>query len=299
MSRISRVLWVILGLNLIVALAKLLYGHRTGAVALTADGVHSLLDASGNIVALVGIHAARRPPDANHPYGHRKYETLAALGVAGMMFVAGWEVGTSALERLVHPTIPMITIESIIVVVLTLAVNLVVVVVEQREGRRLHSELLLADAANTRSDVFATVLVLGSFLTARVGVPHADAIVAVIILGLLLYAGFQIVKGTFSTLSDERRIPPDEVEREALDEHGVLEAHNVRSRGPADDIHLDLHILVQPTIPIADAHAIGHRVERRLRQRWPGLTDIVVHVEPALDSERARTREGGGLKAEG
>jgi len=79
----------------------------------------------------------------------------------------------------------------------------------------------------------------------------------------------------------------------------VREAHNVRSRGPLDDIHLDLHILVDPALPIADAHRVGHRVERRLRERWPGLSDIVIHVEPALDSERARSREGGGLKAEG
>jgi divalent metal cation (Fe/Co/Zn/Cd) transporter len=73
----------------------------------------------------------------------------------------------------------------------------------------------------------------------------------------------------------------------------------VRSRGPLDDIHLDLHILADPALPLAEAHRVGHRVEARLRARWPGVTDVVVHVEPALDSERARTRQGGGLRAEG
>ena len=103
----------------------------------------------------------------------------------------------------------------------------------------------------------------------------------------------------FSTLSDERRIEPGLIEQAALEEPGVLEAHNVRSRGPDDDIHLDLHVLVEPRMGIADAHAVGHRVEDRLRARWPGLTDVVVHVEPALASERAQRREGGGLKARG
>jgi cation diffusion facilitator family transporter len=299
MEQISRVLWVIFVLNLVVAVAKLFYGHRTGAVALTADGVHSLLDASGNVVALVGIHAARRPPDANHPYGHRKYETFAALGVAAMMFIACWEIGTAAFDRLLHPRLPAISLESFLVLALTLVVNLVVVLVEQREGRTLHSELLLADAAHTRSDVYATMLVFASFLAARLHVPYADGVAAVLILGLVLHAGFQIVKGTFSTLSDERRIAPEDVERTALEEPGVRESHNVRSRGPNDDIHLDLHILVDPAMRIMDAHEIGHRVERRLRERFPGLTDVVVHVEPALESERARVREGGGLKAEG
>jgi len=299
MREIARVLWVILILNLIVSLAKLFYGARVGAVALTADGLHSLLDASGNVVALVGIFAARRPPDANHPYGHRKYETFAALGVAGLMILGCFEIASVALQRLQHPHVPQVTLESFVVLSLTLVINLLVVAVERREGRRLQSELLLADAAHTSSDVFATLLVFASFGAARLHIAFADVAASVLIIGLILHAGFRIVKGTLSTLSDERRIAPDLVEAAALEDDDVLEAHNVRSRGPDDDIHVDLHILVDPSMPIAGAHAVGHRVERRLRERWPGLTDVVVHVEPGLESERARVREGGGLKAEG
>ena len=168
-----------------------------------------------------------------------------------------------------------------------------------RAGRELGSELLTSDAAHTASDVGASLLVLGSFLAARWGAPWTDVVAALIIVVLVSIAGIRILLGTLSTLSDERRIPPDQVESAALEEPGVLEAHNVRSRGPKDDIHLDLHILVDARMAIAAAHAVGHRVEQRLRERWPGLTDIVVHVEPALESERARAREGGGLKAEG
>ena len=299
MRRIARVLVAILGLNLLVAIAKLVYGARVGAVALTADGIHSLIDAGANVVALFGIHAAARPPDADHPYGHRKYETVAALLVVGLLFLGCWEIATSALDRLLHPRPPAITPASFVVLIATLVVNAVVVAVERREGRRLRSELLVADAAHTGSDVFATLLVLASFVAARARMAHADAIAAGIIVVLIVRAGIGILQGTIATLSDERRIPPEDVEREASGEAGVREVHNVRSRGAADDIHLDLHILVDPALPIARAHAIGHRVEQRLRGRWPGVTDVVVHVEPALESERATTREGGGLKAEG
>jgi cation diffusion facilitator family transporter len=297
-TRIARVLAAILALNLLVAAAKLIYGLAIGALALTADGVHSLLDASSNVVALVGMWVAQRPPDANHPYGHRKYETFAALGIAAMMFLACWQIGLSAAERMAHPRPPHVTLQGFIVLTLTLLVNLVVVGVESREGRRLGSELLLADAAHTRSDVFASLIVLASFLAARLGLPNADVVAAILIIGLILNAGFRILKGTLSTLSDERRFEPEAVERCALEVPGVREAHNVRSRGPLDDIHLDLHILVDPVTPLAEAHALGHRVERRLRDRFLGLTDVVVHVEPALESERARAREGGGLKAQ-
>ena len=156
----------------------------------------------------------------------------------------------------------------------------------------------MSDASHTQSDVWASLLVLASFVAARFGIGWADLAAAAIIVVLILRAGFEILRGTLSTLSDERRLPPDQVEQEALAEPGVLEVHNVRSRGPDDDIHLDLHVLVDPITPLADAHELGHRVEHRLRVRWTGVTDVVVHVEPALDSERARLRVGGGLRAD-
>jgi cation diffusion facilitator family transporter len=158
--------------------------------------------------------------------------------------------------------------------------------------------LLLADAQHTLSDVWATLLALASLVVARTGVAWADLAAAAIIVALIMRAGVEILRSTLSTLADERRIPPDEIEKVAQSDPQVLEVHNVRSRGPLDDIHLDLHVLVHPSMPIAEAHAIGHRVERTLRERWPGLSDVVVHVEPALDHLRAQQRAGGGLVAE-
>ncbi len=298
-DRIASVLWRILWLNLAVAVAKLVYGGSSGAIAMTADGIHSLLDASSNVIGLVGVAVARRPPDANHPYGHRKYETFAALAVAGMLFIGCHEVIGGAIARLRAPTPPAVGALGYLIVGVTIAINLVVVWVERREGRRLGSELLESDAAHTASDVGASLLVLISFLAGRAGIPWADVAAAFVIVGLIAAAGVRIVLGTLSTLADERRIPPDQVEAAALEERGVREAHNVRSRGALDDIHIDLHILVDPQMAIAAAHAVGHRVEQRLRERWPGVTDVVVHVEPALESERARGREGGGLRADG
>ena len=98
-KRITAVLWDILALNLAVAIAKLIYGWRSGAIAITADGIHSMLDASSNVVALIAIFAARRPPDADHPYGHRKYETFAALGIVMIMFIGCWEIGRASCRE--------------------------------------------------------------------------------------------------------------------------------------------------------------------------------------------------------
>jgi divalent metal cation (Fe/Co/Zn/Cd) transporter len=254
--KIVFVLAIVLVLNLGVAVAKLWYGRLSGALGIQADGLHSLLDGSSNIIGLVGVVVASRPPDANHPYGHRKYETFAALGVAVMMFVGCWEIGSTAVARLHHPSVPQVGAMGFV------------------------------------------MLVLVSLGAMKLGWVWADLVAALLVIVLVLRAGFEVLVSTLSTLSDERRVDPALVEREALLEAGVLEVHNVRSRGPLDDVHVDLHVLVDPRMPIADAHAIGHRVEARLRAMWPGFTDVVVHVEPALPGERARVREGGGLKAE-
>lgn len=298
LDSIARVLWGILFLNLAVAIPKLLYGYRSGAIAITADGIHSLLDASSNVVGLIGISVARRPPDANHPYGHRKYETFAALGISAMLFFGCHEIVSAAWRRVQSPSLPEVTPAGFVVLSVTIAVNLFVVWIERREGRRLQSELLTSDAAHTGSDVAASLLVLGSFALAPLRLAWVDLAAAGVIVFLILRAGIEVLRGTLSTLSDEARIPPDQVEQEALREPGVLEVHNVRSRGPSDEIHVDLHVLMPPEMALADAHALGHRVERRLRARWPGVTDVIVHIEPGLPSERAQVREGGGLKAE-
>jgi cation diffusion facilitator family transporter len=179
----------------------------------------------------------------------------------------------------------------------TITVNLIVVAVERREGKRLGSEILRSDAAHTASDVYASLVVLASFIAARWNLGWADVIAAAVVIGFILVAAFEILRDTFATLADERRIPAGEVETVALEEPGVREAHNVRSRGPEDDIHLDLHVLVDPHMEIAGAHEIGHRVEDRLKDRWPELSDVVVHVEPALAEERAHPTIGEGLRA--
>ena len=299
LASIARVMWIILGLNLVVALAKLAYGYRSGAISITADGVHSLLDAASNVIGLIGVAIAGRPADSNHPYGHRKYETFAALGVAIMLFFGCYEIVTTAFERLQHPRLPEVGAIGYVVLGVTLAINLMVVTYERREARRLQSELLESDAAHTGSDVFATLLVLASFVAVHFRFGWADAVAAALIVGLIVRAGLRILMATVSTLPAARRGAPDVGAAVAKLDRGGRAVHPGRARGPADDIHLDLHILVDPTTPLAEAHAIGHRVERRLRDRWPGVSDVVVHVEPALESERAHERVGGGLRAEG
>ena len=144
-TQVSRVLYRVLFANLAVALAKIVLGYATGAISIVSDGFHSLTDSASNVVALVGVSIARRPPDLDHPYGHRKYETMASLAILLFLIIVLVEVLRTAAGRLLTGGSPRVFPEGLALMTATLVVNVFVVAYERREGRRLRSEVLLAD----------------------------------------------------------------------------------------------------------------------------------------------------------
>jgi cation diffusion facilitator family transporter len=277
---VIRVLVYVLLLNVLVAVLKLVFGYLAGAVSMLADGLHSLMDGMSNIVGLVGIGIARKAPDDDHPYGHRKFEALAALGISMFLFITSWEVLREVLARIRgdHDVEPRI--ETFLVMGLTLVINVFVTRYESREGRRLRSSILLADSRHTQSDVFVSIGVIASLIAALLDFAVLDIVVAVGIVGFIAHSGYTIVAGAFSVLSDSQVVDPDEVIELATSVEGVLHAHRVRSRGTMDDVHVDLHIHVAPTMTTARAHDLAHEVADRIENQVPGVTDVVVHVEP-------------------
>jgi cation diffusion facilitator family transporter len=160
----------------------LAFGYATGAVSIVSDGFHSLTDSASNIIGLIGARAASKPPDEDHPYGHRKYETLAAGGIFVFLVLVVVEVLRGALERLYgNAPPPQIGLSSFVVMGVTLAVNLLVVRYESGRGRALKSELLLADAMHTRSDVLTSCAVLVSLAGVWLGYPLLDPIGGLIV----------------------------------------------------------------------------------------------------------------------
>lgn len=159
---IRRVLWVTLLLNLIPAVAKLTVGYATKSLSITADGFDSVFDAASNVIGLIGIGIASRPADEEHPYGHRKAETLASLVISMLLFITCWELIASAVTRLRNPALVSNEVNawSFGALAVSIAVHLLVVWYELREGRRLRSEVLVADAMHTRADVFVSLSVV-------------------------------------------------------------------------------------------------------------------------------------------
>ena len=169
----SIVLVRILFLNLAVALAKIVFGQLSGSISILSDGFHSLTDGASNVVALVGLRLAQKPPDANHPYGHRKFETLAAGGIALFLLIIVVEVAQAAFVRFRSGGAPSVTPASFAIMLVTLAINIAVVRAERRAATRLSSELLLADARHTQSDVLTSMAVIAR--ARRLGLGYPDS----------------------------------------------------------------------------------------------------------------------------
>ncbi len=210
---VFRVLFGVLLLNIAVALAKLVLGYATGAVSVISDGFHSLTDSASNIIGMVGLRASRKPPDEDHPYGHRKYETLAAAGIFIFLLFVVIEVARAAFDRLSGGHVPEVGALSFAVMVGTLGINLFVVRYESGRGRALNSELLLADAMHTKSDVFTSCAVIVSLVAVRSGYPILDPVGGLIIAVFIARTGWEIARDTSRILSDRVVLAEDETPR--------------------------------------------------------------------------------------
>lgn len=279
-SSVVRVLYRVLFLNLAVAAVKIVLGSLTGAVSILSDGFHSLTDSASNVVALVGVSAARRPPDQDHPYGHRKFETMASLGILLFLAVVLIQVLSAAYDRLVNGGTPRVFPEGIGVMTVTLIVNILVVRYELREGRRLSSEVLRADAKHTQSDVLTSIAVLGALLGVWAGYPILDPLAALLVAGFIGNAGWKIFQDASSVLADQIVIAEDEVRAVVQSVPDVLGCEKIRTRGPADYVFMDLHLWLNGSMPLQDAHSTSHVVKDRLMARFPQLVDVVIHIEP-------------------
>ena len=280
-SAVSRVLLRVLFLNLAVAIAKIAFGYVSGAISILSDGFHSLTDTASNVVGLVGVRAARQPPDADHPYGHRKYETVAAGAVILFLVLVIVEVVRNAFNHLTGRAAPLeISIMTFVVMLVTVAVNLGVVAYESREAERLGSEILLADSMQTRGDVWTSLAVIAALLGARFGLTILDPLAGLLVAGFIARSGYHIAQTTTGILSDRIVMADTDLEAIVLSVPGVLGCHHIRTRGSTDHVFLDLHVWLPPDMRLTDAHALSHVVKDRLMARYPQIADAIIHIEP-------------------
>jgi cation diffusion facilitator family transporter len=278
--QVRRVLLGLLVANVAVVGAKVVIGLGTGSLAVLGDAVHSSVDAMNNVLGLAVITIAARAPDEDHPYGHTKFETLGALAIVIFLSISGFEVVKGAVARLLGGPVTLDISDLQVGVILgTLAVNTAVARYEARRGVELDSDLLLADAAHTRADVYVTLGVLASVLLSRAGWGFADPIVALAVAGVVVVVAWGIVARSVPVLVDQHAVPARAIRSVAEGVDGVASAYAIRSRGSRGHAFAELTIAVDRSATVESAHRIADDVELRLQEQLR-LHEVLVHIEP-------------------
>lgn len=273
--------------NLLLFAGKLTVGTLFGSIAITADAVNNLSDASSNIVSLLGFHLAAKAPDEKHPYGHARFEYLAGLAVSAMILAIGLSLLKESAVKVLHPEEVAFSWLSVLVLLASIAVKLWMSVFNRTVGMRIGSETLLATAADSRNDVISTGAVLASSVLCRVtGQPRIDGVMGVAVALFILWSGWGLVQDTLSPLLGESPDPElvDHIETKVLSYPGVLGTHDlmVHDYGPGRQF-ASLHVELPAEKDPLESHDLIDNIERDFLKE--DHIQVTIHYDPIVTSD--------------
>ncbi|WP_017301185.1 cation diffusion facilitator family transporter [Nodosilinea nodulosa] len=286
---VQRVLLITLALNLAVVALKAAVGWLTGSLSLLADALHSVTDSANNVLGLATNRLADPQPDRDHPYGHQKFEAIGALGIAAFLGIACFEIFKSAIERLVTGGKPVtMGATALWIMLAVLGINIFVAFYERRVGLALNSKILVADARHTMSDIWVTIVVLAGLIGVWRGLNWLDVALAFPVALLVFTSGWTVLRENLPWLVDEMAIAPEAIHAQVMQVPGVVNCHNIASRGLLGrQVFIDMHLVVKPT-DIRAAHVVTEAVEDRLENLY-GPARITIHIEPQEYTEQEIT----------
>ncbi len=282
-----RITWIGLWVNLLLGLIKTLAGWSLGSKALIADGMHSLLDLLSDIAVLLGLSMARRPEDENHHFGHHKFVSFAKFFIGGILIVFSISlVVSSLLDFRSGAGVAPVAGSAACVAIVSILVKEALFWWTRGVAKRLHSDLLMANAWHHRMDSISSVGVAVALLGVWLGGADWAFLDGAVTLVLGCYLVFEAAKIFLRACSDLLDAAPEREVIEDLREHilptpGALAYHDFRVRRVGDVYEIDLHLQVDPKITVEKGHRIAREVKLRLREQHPEVSKVLVHVEPA------------------
>lgn len=291
--QVRRVLLIALAVNLLMGVLKLAVGLMGGSLAVVADAMHSATDAFSSLMGLLSNGLADPRPDRDHPYGHHKYESVGALAIAGFILFAAFEILQSAFERWQAGLMPLrLGWNDLFLLFLAMLLNVLLASYERRQGRRLGSRLLAADAMHTWSDIWTTlVLLIGLGGAVWFDLPWLDVALAVPLALLLVKVCWGVLQDNLPLLVDQIALPPEAIHQVAMGVPGVLNCHDIASRGVlGQQVFIDMHMVVEAD-DLPTAHRITELVEEHLEARY-GPVRCTIHLEPREYASAAITFRG-------
>ncbi len=263
--------------NLLVLIIKLVVGIATNSLAVISDAIHSLTDVLNNVVIWLVMRVAGKPADKDHPYGHRKFETMAVFALASLLVVLAVEIVLHAFRSEPDPVVSEPW--GLTLMLLVLVLNLLISFWERHWAKKLNSNILHADAQHTLVDAITTVLVIVSWQLSAMGYQWLDQICALGVALLVLYFAYGLFQKAVPILVDGFAIDPDVLNQAVATVAGVKQVRQVRSRWIGDVKAVDLIIAVDDDLNITASHDIAHAVEDMLVDRFK-VADASIHVEP-------------------
>lgn len=277
-KKVRRIILIEGTANLLVLIIKTFVGLSTGSMAILADAIHSLTDLTNNIVAWVVMHYSSQPADRKHPYGHKKFETLAVFILASILIVLAFELAVSAIRN--ENTVVVSSNTELVIMLTVLMLNIVVTSWQHRWAKRLDSDILRADASHTFADVLITSVVIVGWQLSAIGYAWIDRLCALAVACVVVYLAFNLFKRTLPVLVDEYAIEPEELSRLLHNVQGVKDVYNIRSRWIGKSCAVELVISVDPSLSTEDSHNIADKIEQIIEKRFK-VSDISIHVEPS------------------
>jgi cation diffusion facilitator family transporter len=282
----QRVTLVGAAVNCGLAALQISFGLLGKSQALLADGMHTLSDLSTDFIVLYASKRASKDADEEHPYGHGRIETLASMLLGAILAAVGVGIGIRGIESIIDPR--LIDPEPI-----TILFALLAIVAKEglyhytlRAARAVHSTLLESNAWHHRSDALSSIVVLIGITAQVLGVPHMDALAAIIVGAMILWMGIRLGRMALYELIDTGLdfSLVEDVRSAMLADSSVVGIHNLRTRSMGGQGYIDAHIEVDSDLTVSEAHYIAHKIEHRVKKQFPKIIDVQIHIDPLDDA---------------
>ncbi len=286
--------------NLLLSAVKIVAGVFGQSHALIADGIHSLSDLLSDLLVWFAGHKAGQAPDAEHPYGHGRFETVATLVLGFLLVAVALGIGWDAVQRLFHPQAllqpgPI----ALYAAGLSILIKEALYWYTRAYGVRVRSDLLIANAWHHRSDAISSVIVMIGVAGTLAGLPDLDAIASVLVAVMIAKIAWDLGSNATRELVDTALDPERLREMSRIIRHstGVRDIHMLRTRTLGGNTAADVHVLVDPDISVSEGHAISVLVQQRLMETIERMSDVIVHIDPE-DDECATPTKGLPMRTE-
>jgi cation diffusion facilitator family transporter len=301
MKAASRVTVIGMILDAFLGIIKIIAGTLFHSQALLVDGIHSFTDVASDIVVLGVMKVSRQEPDENHPYGHQRIETFGTLVLGSILIAVGAALAWENTLRLIEGGIDTVPEWPVLVAAGVSVVGKEWIFRYTRHiGQIIRSDLIIANAWHSRTDAFSSVVVLVSTAGAMLGLVWLDVLAAVVIAVIIIHVGWKFTWDSVQELVDTGLSPDDTemLKTIARNTDGVLNVHELRSRRMAQDILLDIHLVVRPEISVSEGHQIGMQVVNGMRNALENIRDISFHIDAENDEDQFPPTEKQPSRAE-